>query len=136
MSETYRTVVLVGHCGPDVFLLRSAVSRALPGVKLSSANDDAELERFLRPDALLLVNRVLDGELSVGNGIELIRNLAQRPNSPAMMLISNFPESQQAAIDAGALPGFGKAQLYQPQTIERLQTAARLASDSQPASTQ
>jgi hypothetical protein len=36
------------------------------------------------------------------------------------MLVSNLDHAQQAACDAGALPGFGKASLNDPTTIERL----------------
>ena len=36
------------------------------------------------------------------------------------MLVSNYPEWQQAAIAAGALPGFGKAELNRAETREKL----------------
>jgi hypothetical protein len=37
-----------------------------------------------------------------------------------VMLVSNYPEWQQAAIAAGALPGFGKAELNRAETREKL----------------
>ena len=36
------------------------------------------------------------------------------------MLLSNFPEAQEAAVKAGAEPGFGKAEFDRPETVERL----------------
>ncbi len=36
------------------------------------------------------------------------------------MLLSNFPQYQEAAVAAGAEPGFGKAELDRPETLERL----------------
>ena len=37
-----------------------------------------------------------------------------------VMLVSNYPQYQQQAVDAGAVPGFGKAELRSPTTLARL----------------
>ena len=37
-----------------------------------------------------------------------------------MMLVSNFEDAQAEAEAAGALPGFGKTQMYDPRTRERI----------------
>jgi hypothetical protein len=39
------------------------------------------------------------------------------------MLITNYEEHQQAAMQAGALRGFGKAELSSPETAKRLAEA-------------
>jgi hypothetical protein len=36
------------------------------------------------------------------------------------MLVSNYPEYQQQAIAAGCEPGFGKAELSAPATLDKL----------------
>ena len=36
------------------------------------------------------------------------------------MLVSNFPDAQAQAVEAGAEPGFGKKSLNAPETIARL----------------
>ncbi len=36
------------------------------------------------------------------------------------MLVSNYEDAQQDAVARGALPGFGKAALRQPETRNRL----------------
>ena len=36
------------------------------------------------------------------------------------MLVSNYSEHQQTAVEAGAIEGFGKAQLDAPATQEKL----------------
>jgi hypothetical protein len=36
------------------------------------------------------------------------------------MLVTNFPEHDRAAVEVGAVPGFGKRDLANPTTAERL----------------
>ena len=120
-------VVLVGHCGFDQGSIGRAVVKALPGVAVESVYDTADLDRHAGPEALLLVNRVLDGRFGTGSGVDLIAELSRRDNPPKMMLISNYPDAQAKAVEAGALPGFGKNALRDPQTAQKLQAVvARL----------
>src|SRR5262245_14664853 len=109
-----RTVVLVGHCGPDAHLLRNAVSRAVANTPITIANDSRELDQHLEDarEILLLINRVLDGGFSHDSGVGLIKSLADRKNPPEMILVSNYAEAQAQAVQAGARQGFGKTQLY------------------------
>ncbi len=119
-----RTVILVGHCFPDRFMLKGEVKRLLDGVTIESVNSSKDLEKHIEPDVLLLVNRELDGRFETGeSGIELIRDIAQRDDAPVAMLISNYEESQQQAVEAGAALGFGKSDLYEASTAEKLQAA-------------
>ena len=39
-----------------------------------------------------------------------------------VMLVSNYPDAQQEAQAAGAVPGFGKAQVSSPETLDLLRT--------------
>lgn len=118
-----RKVVLVGHCGPDASMLRSAISRAVPHVLVSLANDERRLEEQLSPDSLLLINRVLDGGFCCDCGVGLIELLSRRAGSPSMMLVSNYADAQERAVAAGAKRGFGKTQLYNDATAELLRQA-------------
>ncbi len=119
MSET-RTVVLVGHCRPDVFMLKSAVGRVVPDSPIETVNDSAALAPHLTSDRLLLVNRELDGDFETTSGIDLISRATQPDDAPIAILISNFEEAQRDAVAAGARPGFGKRDLYAPETAEIL----------------
>jgi two-component system, chemotaxis family, chemotaxis protein CheY len=119
---TIAKVVLVGHCGFDQGSISRAVAVALPDVAIESAYNTAGLHQHAAPDALLLVNRVLDGRFGTGSGIDLIAELSSRDSPPQMMLISNYPESQAQAVKAGALPGFGKSELGQTATTQKLQS--------------
>ena len=93
-------VVLVGHCGPDEWMLRSAVERALPGVPIETVHDEASLEPHLSAGRVLLVNRVLDGGFANTSGLDVIAMAV--PRGPTTLLVSNFEDAQQAAVAAGA----------------------------------
>jgi len=106
-------VLLVGHCGFDSGGLERAVRTAAPDARVEGVNSRKALEAKLDEAALLLVNRQLDGSFGVpmgehGDGVELIRELAANEGGPPCVLISNFDDAQDAAVAAGALPGFGK----------------------------
>lgn len=101
-----KTVVLVGHCGPDSFLLVNAVRTAVPGAQIVKNTEEQSL--WGGPADLLLVNRVLDGWYQDDQGLRVIREAASR-GVPAM-LISNYADAQAAAVAAGACPGFGKSE--------------------------
>jgi len=117
-----KRILLVGHCGPDAFALRSAIGR-LGDIEMEMVSDAKTLGSSTPGASLLLVNRVLDGKFSTGSGIELIGELAKGDNAPAMMLISNYADAQADAEAAGALPGFGKTEMYDDQTAERVRAA-------------
>ena len=118
-----RIFVLVGHCWADHTVLTSTLTGAVPDATIVRANDTAALDKQLndhRDGTVLLVNRVLDGRFDTGSGVELIRQLAEGDAAPAMMLISDYPEAQAEAVAAGALEGFGKSQLRDPRTADKI----------------
>jgi two-component system chemotaxis response regulator CheY len=119
-----KKVVLVGHCGPDSSYLRLTISKAIPDAKLVAADDDAELKQALDNGVdLILFNRELDYGFSETKGVELIRKLSRFYPKTAMVLVSNYPDAQQAAVQAGALPGFGKRELGSPRVSQLLRDA-------------
>ena len=118
-------VMLVGHCGPDAIMLKTVAQRALPGSSVELVNDQEALDAALERDVVLLVNRELDGAFRTGRGgIDLIRHLGESATKAPMLLVSNFPEAQVEAEAAGAMPGFGKSNLYDDDTTRRLKDAA------------
>jgi hypothetical protein len=127
------TFVLIGHCGPDAYLLRSAISRAVPGAAIVFADDQRALETHLQSDRVLLINRVLEGGFATDSGIEMIDALAKSDPRPAMLLISNYADAQAQAVSAGAMIGFGKRDANSARAAERLRAAAQAAASSQTA---
>ena len=119
-----KKVVLVGHCGPDSSFLRIAVSRVARDVQVLSADDGTELQRVLEGGAdLLLFNRTLDFGFDDYEGVAVIRKLRAHYPSVKMMLVSNYPDAQAAAVAEGALPGFGKRELNTPRVSELIREA-------------
>jgi CheY-like chemotaxis protein len=51
----------------------------------------------------------------------VIRKIKADPSaSVPVMLVTNYPEHQDAAVAAGALRGFGKLEFERPETRERI----------------
>lgn len=113
-------ILLVGHCRPDACALRSALSSLAPGARVEFVNDAATLAREATAADLLLINRVLDGEFDSDGGIELLRALDAAGDGPVLMLVSDRPEAQAEAQDAGAAPGFGKREMWAEETRRRI----------------
>ena len=119
-----KQIALVGHCGPDSYMLRSAVKYAVPGADVHMITDQDALNDLIEKGVdLLLVNRMLDGLFDSGAGVELIGSLHRTHPQVRCMLISNYPESQREAEAAGARAGFGKAEVGSPKMKQSLAAA-------------
>jgi DNA-binding response OmpR family regulator len=122
-----RRVLDVGQCNPD----HAAISRLLNehfDVEIVRAHVESDTIAALQSGDfdVVLINRKLDRDYSEGlNILQLIKSDSAMSNVP-VMLVSNYPESQESAVAAGAVYGFGKAELGNPDVVERL--AAILAS--------
>lgn len=113
------SILLVGHCGPDAFMLRSTARSFVPEAKIEMINDMAKVLDKLDTANLILVNRVLDGQFDSDDGIGLIEQLAPKAKGK-LMLVSNFEEAQARAVAVGAIPGFGKSNMRSDETRQRL----------------
>jgi hypothetical protein len=88
------------------------------------ADDQRELRAALDGGVdLILFNRELGYGFEEEYGVDVIKYL--KPNYPAlkMILVSNYPEAQQEAIAAGALPGFGKREIGSKRVTQLLKDA-------------
>ncbi len=105
-------IALVGHCGPDSSFLRIAVRKAAPEAQVLSADDDASLASLLDSGVdLLLFNRLLESGFADTEGVAYIKKVRQSHPDVRLMLVSNYPEAQAAAVAEGALFGFGKREI-------------------------
>lgn len=93
---------------------------ALPDAQVVAVNNQKQLDAVVHGKSLLLINRVLDGRFDAGSSLAMIQKIAAQDDAPAIMLISNFPESQAEAVEAGALPGFGKKDVGGAEATQRL----------------
>lgn len=123
MTNAPPVVLLVGHCAPDVVMLRMAVLRAVPGATVASVTDQPSFEGAIGGAAYALVNRVLDGTFDVELGVDLMRRAASRAHAATWSLVSRYPEAQEAARQIGACEGFDKTQLYDARTLEIIRGA-------------
>lgn len=116
-----KMVLSIGQCSAD----HASISRTLRNhfdAQVMPADSLDEVLRILKQAtfALVLVNRVLDGDGS--SGLEVIRAIrAEHPESaPPVMLVSNYEEAQAQAVAAGAVPGFGKSSLGRPAMLAQV----------------
>lgn len=111
---SYR-ILSVGQCGFDHARL-SQFLRSEFQADVKRADSAPEALQALRAGRfdLVLVNRVFDRDAA--RGLDLIQEIVADPalRSVPVMLVSNYPEAQQAAVEAGAHEGFGKAELETP----------------------
>jgi two-component system chemotaxis response regulator CheY len=113
-----KQVLSIGQCGADHAALSWALGQDFDAeVVRADSLDDALDKLRSRRFALVLVNRVLDADGS--SGLDLIRHLKAEKDLAAVpvMLVSNYPEAQEEAVEAGAIPGFGKGRLGQPEMV-------------------
>ncbi len=115
------TITLVGHCRPDVFALTAAIRGYIPKATVTSINSN---DQMTDPTDLYLINRILDGDFPTESGIELISNLPE--NAPPAILVTNIEQHAQAALQAGAKPGFGKADSRTPKAQQALLNALNM----------
>ncbi len=116
-----RQVLSVGQCVPD----EAALERFLKAnfdVRITQAETAADALDLLRKSAynLVLINRKLDADYT--DGTEILRAIKadEMLHTTPVMIVSNYPEYQDAAVHLGALYGFGKAELGRSDVIARL----------------
>ena len=106
---------------PDHAAIRSLVTRQF-AASVTQTHGLADTLAALRSGQydLVTINRKLDADYS--DGLEILRAIKADPQLAAtpVMLVTNYPEHQQTAVEAGAELGFGKNELASPATRERL----------------
>jgi len=117
-------VLLIGHCSSDSAALKRVVRQADPSAEVQTIHDEQSLDAALRDGAdLLLVNRLLDYGFAEGTGVALLKRVLPRYPKTRGMLVSNLPDAQESAVSVGALPGFGKSDLWSGHVVEMLRSA-------------
>lgn len=116
-----KKVLDVGNCGPDFATITNYLSSNFDcTVEQAHGTDDALAK--LRADKydLVTINRKLDRDYSDGvDVLKAIKSDAEVADVP-VMLVTNLPEHQDAAIELGAVRGFGKLEYDKPETKEKV----------------
>lgn len=117
-----RTVLSVGQCVPDELSLERFL-KANFDVQITTVDTAAEALDRVRQQKydLVLINRKLDADYS--DGTEILRTIKADAalSATPVMIVSNYPEYQDAAVQIGAEYGFGKAELGRSDVIARLE---------------
>ncbi len=117
-----KTLVDCGNCGPDFNAIRNMAKSFFGATVIQTHGPEDTLEVLRKRSIdLVTVNRKLDRDYS--DGLEVIRQIKDDPEVGAVpvMLVTNYDEHQQVAVDLGAVPGFGKLALRDPTTRQRLE---------------
>jgi len=116
-----KRVLDVGQCPPDHGAIRRLLEQRYGAEVVQTHGPDDTLAQLRSGGIdLVLINRKLDADYT--DGLDIVHQMKADPQLAAVpvMLISNYAEHQQTAIAAGAIEGFGKAQLDAPTTHEKL----------------
>jgi CheY-like chemotaxis protein len=116
-----KTVLDVGNCNPDHSAIKSMLTSRYE-VTVLRADALADTLEILKKGGvdLVLINRKLDIDYS--EGVEILKAIKADPSLSdiPVMIITNYPEHQEAAVSMGAEYGFGKLQYQELGTHERL----------------
>jgi DNA-binding response OmpR family regulator len=111
----------VGNCGPDHHSLTMLVGRhfQVDITKVDGMTDALEALRSNTFD-LVVVNRLMDRDGS--SGLEIIKAIKadEAMKATPVMMVTNFPDHQKLAVEAGAEPGYGKSSLFDDATVDLL----------------
>lgn len=118
-SESQLRVLDVGNCGTDHAAIAQLIRKRFDAV-VDQAHQATDALSLLNSHdyRLATVNRLLDSDGSPG--IDVIAQIRARFPSVPVMMITNFPDHQDAAIAAGAVRGFGKNDLRSNTTVDLL----------------
>jgi two-component system chemotaxis response regulator CheY len=116
-----KTVLSVGQCRPDGAAISHYMQSNFGATVIAVDLPDQALSA-LETNAidLVLINRKLDIDMS--DGLEILKSIrsSSSKRDVPVMLVSNYPDWQDKAVQMGATYGFGKAELNRPETRTRL----------------
>lgn len=133
-----KTLLDCGNCGPDFNSIRQMVKSKFGAsvVQSHGAEDTLAILREKKID-LVTVNRKLDRDYT--DGLEVIKAIKSDPEvgSVPVMLVTNYDEHQETAIEAGCVRGFGKLSIGDEETRLLLEPflgkdSANAANDNDP----
>ncbi len=117
-----KKVLDVGNCNPDHSSLTRLLKKNFEVDVLRTHGMRDTLDLLKNEDVdLVLVNRVMDRDGA--SGLQIIQEMKSNPelSSVPVMMITNYEDAQQSAIEAGAEPGFGKSALTLQSTLDKLE---------------
>lgn len=120
MSKSGLRVLDVGNCDPDHTAMRRLLSQFDVAVDRVMFVDEAMSALQVTRYHLVLVNRLIFADAS--DALPLIERMHadEAIGDIPVMMISNHADAQDRAMAAGAVRGFGKADLDMASTVDLL----------------
>ena len=116
-----KTLLDCGNCGPDFNSIRQMVKSNFHASVIQShgTEDTLAILREQKID-LVTVNRKLDRDYT--DGLDVIKAIKADPDfsSVPVMLVTNYDEHQEAAMQEGCVRGFGKLSISDDTTRDSL----------------
>jgi len=113
-------VLVVGHCDLDNPQITSLIEKNFSAKVTRLKQSNKAIEYLGKQDYdLVIINRI--GAFDQESGLELIKKIKEdgRFKVPLMM-VTNYTDQMDKAVDIGAVPGYGKDKLHDKDTIELL----------------
>ncbi|MBC8549507.1 MAG: response regulator transcription factor [Candidatus Brocadiales bacterium] len=113
-------VLVVGHCDLDNPQITSLIEKNFSAKVTRLKQSKKAIEYLEKQDYdLIIINRI--GAFDQESGLELIKKIKDdaRFNVPLMM-VTNYKDQMDKAVEIGAVPGYGKDKLHEKDTIELL----------------
>ena len=113
-------VLVVGHCDLDHPQITALIEKNF-SVKVTRSKPLNKTVEYMEKQNydLVIINRI--GAFDQESGMELIKTIIQdgRFKVPLMM-VTNYKDQMDKAVEIGAVPGYGKDKLHDKETLELL----------------
>jgi DNA-binding response OmpR family regulator len=115
-----KNVLIVGHCDLDHPQITSLIEKNF-SAKVTRVKMLKKTIGYLEKQdyGLVIINRI--GAFDQESGLELVKKIKQdgRYKVPLMM-VTNYKDQMDNAVEIGAVPGYGKDKLRDKETVELL----------------
>lgn len=115
-----KNVLIVGHCDLDNPQVTSLIEKNF-SAKVTRVKLLQKTIGYLGKQAydLVIINRI--GAFDQESGLELIKEIKKDGRFKApLMMVTNYKDQMDKAIESGAVAGYGKDKLYDKETVELL----------------
>ena len=115
-----KNVLIVGHCDLDHPQITSMIEKNFSAKVTREKLLKKTIECLEKEDYdLAIINRI--GAFDQESGLELIKKIILDGRfSVPLMMVTNYKDQMDKAIEEGAVPGYGKDKLHDKDTIELL----------------
>lgn len=116
-----KIVLDIGQCNPDHSNISNMLAQNFDvTIERAHSHEQAIALAMAQKPALVLINRLYDADGRAGMDTLKVLKANDSTAHISVMIVSNYAETQETAIAAGAVAGFGKSTLHSVETINLL----------------